>query len=179
MAGNWRAPAAPVRRLLDASNMTVEELLRRQHVEMRERLLEVRHAPHDRVRVAFEALADAVELHSTLEERHLHPLLQVLGHPDIDRSIEAHRALRHVVREFYGRCDAGAQFLSALEVLAAQLEQHIVGEERTVLPYLARALSDEREEAVAHAMLETIAEIENESWLGAPDAWVNHSPAAY
>jgi len=58
-----------------------------------------------------------------------------------------------------------------LTVLAAHIEQHIVDEERTVLPFVEQALDAGELQTVGERMSETIAEMENEDWLGSAEAW--------
>ncbi len=153
--------------------MTVDDLLRQQHVEMRRLLAELRDADHERVAIDLDALDDAVKLHWTLEARHLHPLLGELGYPDSRRAIKAQRALRNVVADVRELWAAGAPFHCALEELSAALEEHIADEERTVLPFLAAHAPPDRLDAATNEMLATIAEIENENWLGALPASIN------
>jgi hemerythrin-like domain-containing protein len=157
--------------------MPVSLLLRRQHAEIRGLLVEVRNAPAHHLEIAFEAFAEAVDTHWAVESRHLYPLLERIGYPDQYRSIEAHRALCHVVHDLRGLCQDGPHFLSALKVLSAQLEQYIVDEERMLLPYIEEHVDAAELDEIAEEMMATIAEIENENWIGAPSAWTNH-PAA-
>jgi len=138
---------------------------------MRRLLAEVRRARADRLEPAFEVLADAVEVDWNIGSRHLHPLLQRLGYPDLHRAIEVHRALCHIVDDLRNLCQWGPQFASALNVLSARLEQHIVDTERMVSPFLARHLVPDHQELVAGEMLETIAELDGEDWLGGAPAW--------
>ncbi|MCU1279991.1 MAG: hemerythrin protein [bacterium] len=155
--------------------LTLDRLLRDQHAEMRRLLAEVRSASAQQLDIEFEAMADAIHVHWTIESRHLYPLLERIGYPDIYHSIEAHRTLCHVVADLRGLCAHGPHFLSALKVLAAQLEQHIVDEERRLLPFLKEHVAEDELEAAAREMLETVAEIENENWIGTPSAWTNHA----
>ncbi|MDB4970184.1 MAG: Hemerythrin [Myxococcales bacterium] len=157
--------------------MTVDRLLRGQHSEMRGLLLRVRGCSGEQLTIHFEALADAIHAHWSVESRHLYPLLERLRYPDMYRSIEAHKTLCHVVDDLRGLCEDGPHFFSALKVLAAQLEQHIVDEERILLPYLAQRASDAQKDELARQMLETVAEIENENWIGTPAAWTSHLSA--
>ncbi len=136
---------------------------------------EVRRSSTARRRIAFEMLRDAVTHHWTVEERHLYPVLQSRAYADLYSSVEEHRALCHTIADLRGLCDDTTHFLSALKVLAAHVEQHIVDEERRVLPFIETALDEADRETLGERMSETLAEIENEDWLGAPEAWKNAS----
>ena len=129
-------------------------------------LHEVRASAAERRAIAFEMLNDAVMHHWAVEERHLYPVLRERGYRDLYSSLELHRSLCHVVGDLRGLCDDGPHFLSALKVLAAHIEQHIVDEQRTVLPFIEQALDAGERDAVGERMCETIAEMENDDWLG-------------
>jgi hemerythrin len=151
--------------------VAIDRVLHEQHQQMRRLLVEVRSARAAELEPVFEALTDAVEVDWILSSRHLHPLLQKSGYPDLYRTIEVHRALCHIVDDLRNLCEWGPQFSSALNVLSARLEQHIVDTERMVMPFLARRLSPEQQELVGVEMLETLAELDGEDWLGGTPAW--------
>jgi hypothetical protein len=146
----------------------VERILRDHHECLRRLLAEVRSARTHELEPAFEALTDAVEIDWILAVRHLHPILERLAYPDLNRTIEVHRRLCHVVDELCNLCQAGPQFSSALNVLAVRLEQHIVDTERMVVPFLTRWLACDRREKLGNAMLDSVDELHSEEWLGAP-----------
>lgn len=140
-------------------------------------LREVHASTAERRCVAFEMLNDAIVHHWAVEERHLYPILEKRGYRNLYSSIELHRSLCHIARDLGGLCDDGPHFFSALKVLAAHIEQHIVDEEGTVLPFVEQALDEHERRAIGARMQETIAELENEDWLGTPEAWRNASSA--
>lgn len=140
-------------------------------------LQEVRSSGAERRAIAFDMLNDAIVHHWAVEEQHLYPLLEKRGYGDLYSSLELHRALCHIASDLGRLCDDGPHFFSALKVLAAHVEQHIVDEERTVLPFVARALDEEEQESLGERMRETLAELENEDWLGTPQAWRSVSTA--
>jgi hypothetical protein len=157
--------------------MDVRRLLRQQHAEVRAMLDEVRRSSAHRRAIAFEMLNDSVMHHWAVEERHLYPVLEGRGYADLYSSLELHRALCHVVHDLRGLCDDGRHFMSALQVLATHIEQHIVDEERGILPFVDRTLDDAECAALGQRMAETLAEIENEDWLGTATAWREASSA--
>jgi len=140
-------------------------------------LQQVRASTADRRAIVFEMLNDAIVHHWVVEERHLYPILEERGYRDLYSSLELHRSLCHISRDLRGLCDDGPHFFSALKVLAAHIEQHIVDEESTVLPFIEQALDAGEQQAVGQRMGETVAELENEDWLGTPEAWRNASSA--
>jgi hemerythrin len=127
---------------------------------------EVRRSSTARRSIAFEMLSDAVTHHWALEEQHLYPVLQALGYPDVYSSLEQHRALCHIVHDLRGLCDDTTQFLAALKVLAAHVEQHIVDEDRGVLRFLEAELDERDCKQLGERMAETLAEIENDDCSG-------------
>jgi hypothetical protein len=151
--------------------MDIQRLLRQQHVALRLMLQELRGTHADRRVIVFEMLSDAVLHHWAVEEHHLYPLLEGRGYDNLHRSIELHRDLCHVVCDLRGLCNDGPHFFSALKVLGAHIEQHIIDEEQCVLPFVARTVDPAESRAVGERMAETLAEIENDDWLGSPDAW--------
>jgi hemerythrin-like domain-containing protein len=158
--------------------MTSVDLLRRQHAELRTLLHRVRESDARRLEIEFDAFCEAVRTHWRVEEEHLYPLLARFEYPELYRSIEVHRALRHVAHDLTGLGSAGPHFHSALKVLGAQLEQHISDEESLVLPFVAERVPRDEDDEAAHGMRETIAEIENENWIGSEHAWTNHNMSA-
>jgi hemerythrin-like domain-containing protein len=158
--------------------MTPVDLLRRQHAELRTLLSRVRECDAQDLELEFDAFCEAVRVHWRIEEAHLYPLLERFAYPELYRSIEVHRALRHVVQDLTGLCSAGSHFHSAVKVLGAQLEQHISDEESLVLPFVSERVPRDVSEETGYAMLETMAEIENENWIGSEHAWTNHSMSA-
>src|SRR5947209_6719801 len=136
--------------------MNVPRLLHQQHAELRAMLQEVRGSSADRRAIAFEMLNDAIMHHWVVEERHLYPILEQRGYRDLYSSLELHRSLCHITRDLRGLCDDGPHFFSALKVLAAHIEQHIVDEERTVMPFVEQALDEGEQRAIGERMQETI-----------------------
>src|SRR4051812_35698248 len=157
--------------------MEVRQLLERQHSALRAMLDEVRRSQAERRAIAFEMLNDAVMHHWAVEERHLYPFLDRLGYKDLYSSLEQHRALCHIVADLRGLCEDGPHFFSALKVLAAHVEQHIIDEQRTLLPFLTAHIDDATATRLGDEMAETLAELENEDWLGTPEAWRTVSTA--
>ena len=141
-------------------------------------LREVRASSADRRAIAFEMLHDAIRHHWAVEERHLYPVLEERGYRDLYSSLELHRSLCHISRDLRRLCDDGPHFFSALKVLAAYIEQHIVDEERTVLPFVEQTLDAGEKQVIGERMSETVAEMENEDWLGTPEAWRNGQSAS-
>jgi len=145
--------------------VTVDGVLHDHHARLRRLLAAVRSARAHALEPAFEALADAVEIDWVLASRHLHPLLERLGYPELHRAVEVQRALCHVVDDLRNVCEPGPQLSSALAALAARLEQHVVDTERMMLPFVAAHVAAAERERVGLAMLDTVAELESEEWL--------------
>ena len=157
--------------------MDAIRLLERQHAEMRTLLREVEAAPESERSVELEILVDAIERHRMLEERHLYPALDAVGLAGLHRCREHHRLLGHSARHLAELKATDRPVASALKVLAAQLERHICDDEQHLFPVAKRALDGDERVRLGHEMAETIAEAENELWIGSPTAWTNHSHA--
>jgi hypothetical protein len=158
--------------------VTIDRLLRDHHAELRRLLAEARSARADVLEPAFAMLADAVEIEAIVMSRHLHPLLQRLGYPDLSRALEIQRALCLLADDLRNLCEPGPHFAAALHVLAARLEQHIVDSERRVLPFVERQLPAAWRERLADEMNRTLDELEDELWLGVTVAWRQSSSAS-
>src|ERR1044072_2590082 len=92
------------RRLQNRFRVKVERVLRDHHECLRRPLAEGRSAPTHELEPAFDALTDAVEIDWILAARHLHPILERLAYPHLNRTIEVHRRLCHVVDDLCNLC---------------------------------------------------------------------------
>jgi hypothetical protein len=150
--------------------MNATRLLRDQHRELRALAHTVEHVPSTERLVRLEILADALGTHWRLASQHLHPLFEPLGIRDLDGEVARLRRLTEATDEIVALEGIGGRFSEAWRVLVERLERHIVDEETTVFPVLEARLSREALDTIGHEMRETIAEIENENWVGAPEA---------
>jgi hypothetical protein len=153
--------------------MDVIELLQQQHDEIRERFDRVETADARRRAYELELLTDAIALHLELHERHLSPVLRAL-------CLEAERreaaAERHTICRMLDELATGTHGPPApplIELLRATIVGHCEREEQRLVVAIAERLSPSARQVLAQSMLETMAEIENENWVGAShvSAW--------
>ncbi|MDB4967004.1 MAG: Regulator of cell morphosis and signaling [Myxococcales bacterium] len=148
--------------------MDALELLRAQHSEIQQRLLRIRTQSAVERRRELDDLSDAVEMHLLVEERHLEPLLHELSFDAVALKVEtARRLMARTVAELRAIDAADPRFDATLSVLWAELARHHDENEGRLFPALAGSLSQPLLRALGQSMLETIAEAENDNWIGA------------
>lgn len=154
--------------------MDALDLLRAQHRELDDGFARMpAPSPAEQAR-AFELLGDAIELHLRLEGDHLYPALCELSlQGPAFQAEEEHASIARVLADVRALAPDDPRFTPALRVLCDRLRRHLRAEEERLFPLLERALPPALREALGQTMLETIAEVENENWAGAPTgaAW--------
>jgi hemerythrin len=132
---------------------------------------QVKESRDDRRDIVFEMLNDVVVQHWAVEQRHLYPWLERLGYDHLQHSRELHRALCHGVAALRRVLHDARQRASMLNVVATYVEQHIADDQRAVLPFLAERIDRSTAHAIGEEMAGTVAEMENEDWLGTDLTW--------
>ena len=156
------------RRLLPVSGVDAIDLLREQHRDIESLLRRLPTLPLGEQRRELEIVADVIELHLRVEGRHLYPLVCELSLDDDVGDEVAAEWLRigRVLDELRALPPEHDRFTRVLERLRDELDAHCRREDERLFPAVARALSCGVRRALAQTMLETIAERENEDWIG-------------
>jgi hemerythrin-like domain-containing protein len=145
------------------------DLLREQHRDIESLLTRLPTLPPDEQRRELEIVADVIDLHLRVEDRHLYPLVCELSLEEADDETGAeHGRIERVLDELRGTAPDEGRFGLLLQRLRDELGAHCRREDERLFPAVARALSGRVRRALGQTMMETIAERENEDWIGTP-----------
>ena len=111
----------------------------------------------------FEALADMLAVHVTIEERHFYPGVKKQQTEDILlESVEEHLEVKRLIADLM-EMDAGDdQFEAKATVLQENVEHHVEEEETELFPKVEKLIDEEQLEAIGAAMEETQVELKRE-----------------
>jgi hypothetical protein len=135
--------------------VTAQDLLKRQHREMRELVVRTRGLGSVEARVrARNDLARLVRAHTSMVEEHVYAKLEAVEETaDLaEDSFHAHELLIDVLAELDRLSPDDAEFAPVLDELDDLLAEHLAIEERRVLPWLAAHWSREEVEALGEQM---------------------------
>ncbi|RKH44800.1 hemerythrin domain-containing protein [Corallococcus sicarius] len=151
--------------------MDIIDVLIQQHRDLEALFEAYRAAPDDERPELCVRLAEALTLHSTLEERWVYPVARGVVHgPRIDFAVEEHGEMTQLLSELMHACWDVRRREATVRQLEAVVAHHLTEEERDVFPRLrkmdeaafglsstelARSASDARQEARRH--LEVVA----------------------
>jgi hemerythrin-like domain-containing protein len=144
------------RRTLEDGGDAVE-LLRTQHREMEELLsaLAKARAPSVRASVVAE-LGDLFAVHFALEERVLYPGVREAADGPVANvvilAVEDHMGLKRLVAALLETDTEDRAFDALIDTLRSEVREHIVAEEKRVLPAVRRRLSPVRLRRLAYEM---------------------------
>jgi hemerythrin superfamily protein len=148
--------------------MDLVSFLKREHAHVRSLLDKLADTSEGAVKTReklFEQLRLDLEVHATIEEKHLYPRLeQVPSLQAVARDAEAeHQAVRGMLREMQALAVDGEAFMQKVEELARAVEDHVAAEEGEILPRaedeigedeldrIAQRLQDEKQQQMAAA----------------------------
>jgi hemerythrin superfamily protein len=104
----------------------------------------------------FDQLADALAVHTTIEERHFYPAVR-----DVDtdetllESTEEHLAMKRVLADLLDLDDADPTFDAKLKVLKDEVAHHVDEEERGLFPTVAKLFDEQTMDDLGAEMQET------------------------
>lgn len=141
--------------------MTAIEMLKKQHREVAGLFdkLEGAQSAGQR-REIFNAIADALAVHATIEERHFYPAVKNKATDDmLLEAVEEHLEIKRAIAELL-QLDAGDKtFAAQALMLRDEVEQHVEEEESELFPVVEDMFDDETLETLAEAMDETQTEL--------------------
>ena len=144
--------------------MTAIEMLKKQHREVAAMFdkLEAAKSAGQR-RQIFDAIADAMAVHATIEERHFYPAVKNKATEDLlQEAVEEHLEVKRAIAELL-QLDAGDKsFEAQAMMLKDEIEQHVEEEESELFPQVEEMFDEEALETLADAMEETQAEMLSE-----------------
>jgi hypothetical protein len=125
--------------------MDIFEMLKKDHREAKdlfESLMESEENSEDRDEL-FQELRQALELHSTIEEKYLYPALQEVDETrDMAlESIEEHRIVKQLLEELEDLDPEDEQWDAKLKVLMENVEHHVEEEEKELFKKAQKVLS--------------------------------------
>jgi len=142
--------------------MNAIKLLKHQHREVEALFKQMHNAKGSSAqRKLFEAIADALAIHSTIEERHFYPAVKEKSTEGILlESLEEHLAVKRVIADLL-QLEAGDEtFQAKAKVLQDEVEHHVEEEEETLFPRVERMFDDEALESLGKTMQGTADELE-------------------
>lgn len=144
--------------------MNAIELLKSQHRNLT-RLTSVfreRSGDDDR-QEAFNALADALVVHMTLEEKCFYPavLTRDTGHK-LRQSVEEHLSIKRETADLLATAIDDESFDAKLAVLVEQVDLHVADEEKELFPLALELLGGQELERLAVRMRDLAEELEDE-----------------
>lgn len=147
--------------------MAALELLASQHREAMELLAHIRGAENGAVKVRLMgALAEALTLHMTLEEKFLYPLLSDVGYGDLsDRSLREHGIVKRLISDMLDLKRNDPRLEQVFLDLDHNVRAHVEEEEKSIFPRLREKVEESRFAELERVMREAISRLQNEELL--------------
>ena len=112
---------------------------------------------------AFEAIADALAIHATIEERHFYPAVKRKNTEGVLlESVEEHLQIKRVIADLLKLDTGDAAFLAKAKVLQDDVEHHVEEEEEELFPKVQKLFAKEDLESLAEDMRQTETELRGE-----------------
>jgi hemerythrin superfamily protein len=109
----------------------------------------------------FRELADALAIHSSIEENHFYPLVRTSDTEDLlMESLEEHLAMKRLLADLMKMPIDEAEFDAKLTVLEEQVDQHVKKERKELFPRVRNLLDADQLEAIGQLMTATAADLE-------------------
>src|SRR5262245_18682461 len=137
--------------------MNAITLLKHQHREVEALFNQMHRATASEARRGiFERIADALAVHSAIEEKRFYPAVKERSTEAILlESVEEHLAIKRVIADLL-QLDAGDEtFAAKVKVLEDEVAHHVEEEEETLFPRVEQMFDDEALESLGEAMEET------------------------
>jgi hemerythrin superfamily protein len=110
-------------------------------------------------RIIFEKIADALAVHSAIEERRFYPAVKEKSTEEILlESAEEHLAIKRVIADLLRLDSEDETFAAKIKVLEDEVVHHVEEEEETLFPRVERMFDDEALETMRDAMEDVQAE---------------------
>ena len=107
-------------------------------------------------RTVFEKVADALAVHSAVEEKHFYPAVKERSTEEILlESLEEHLAVKRVIADLLRLDGDNETFAAKVKVLEDEVTHHVEEEEETLFPRVEQMFDDEALESLGDAMEDT------------------------
>jgi hemerythrin superfamily protein len=134
--------------------MNAIELLKSQHREVEALFSKLERATGKSRRATFEALADNLAAHATIEEHQFYPAVKANRTEDILlESLEEHLGIKRVLADLLKTSSDDETFEAKVKVLKEQVEHHVEEEEEELFPKVKKLFGPLELEALGQEML--------------------------
>ena len=144
--------------------MNAIKMLKQQHREV-EKLFKLFEAAKsaDKQEETFNEIADALAVHTTIEERHFYPAVKQGETEDLLlESVEEHLEVKRAIADLL-RMDADDdEFAAKVKTLQEDVEHHVEEEEDELFPKVEKLFDEEQLEAIGALMDETAEQLKRE-----------------
>ena len=143
--------------------MNAVEMLRQQHREVEDLFKQFEAGDEEERRATFEEIADALAVHSAIEERHFYPgVKQKQTEELLFESVEEHLEIKRAIADLLSLEEEDQTFEAKVKVLKEDVEHHVEEEETALFPKVETLIDIETLEAIGAAMEQTQQELLNE-----------------
>ncbi|HYS09315.1 MAG TPA: hemerythrin domain-containing protein [Myxococcales bacterium] len=133
--------------------MDAIELLKSQHREVEALFKKIEKAEGEEKQEIFEQIADALAVHTTIEEKHFYPATRSARTEDLlQEAVEEHLAAKRTIADLMEMSPGEAQFDAKCTVLKEQIEHHVEEEEGELFPKVEKLLKKEELEDLGVVM---------------------------
>ena len=140
--------------------MDAVEMLKQQHREVEalfKKYDEKGEAAEKGKQHVFEAIADALAMHATIEEKHFYPAVKAKRTEDILlEALEEHLGIKRVIADLLEIDSSDETFDAKVKVLKEQVEHHVEEEESDLFPKVKKLFDKDELTAVATQMQATM-----------------------
>lgn len=145
--------------------MDATKLLKTQHDEVKSmfKLFERTESEQERLNI-FNAIADALAVHATIEEKIFYPAVKAKQTEDLLReSLEEHLSAKRIIADAMQTPPSDPQFKAKVTTLQEQILHHVKEEESDMFPEVRRLFGAEELERLGLEMENMAAELMGES----------------
>ena len=141
--------------------MNAIKLLKQQHREVEALFKQLEKAKgSEQRREIFEKIADALAVHTTIEERHFYPSVkQKKTEEMLLESVEEHLAIKRVIADLLALDPGDLTFEAKAKVLEDEVEHHVEEEERDLFPKVEKRFGRSELAEIGQAMERTREEL--------------------
>jgi len=146
--------------------MEAIELLKTQHQEVKGLFKRMEKAEEDEKQDLFEQLADALAVHTAIEEKHFYPATRNARTGELlQEAVEEHFSVKRLIADLMEMSADDPQFDAKLSVLEEQIDHHVEEEEKELFPKVRKMLAKEELEDLGMVMEDMAEELKSS---GAP-----------
>jgi hemerythrin superfamily protein len=139
------------------------DLLKQQHDEVKALFKKIQRAEGDEKEELFDQIADALAMHSAIEEQHFYPATKNDRTEELlHEAVEEHLSVKRIIADMLEMEPSDPQFDAKCKVLEEQVEHHVEEEEGELFPKVRKAHSKQELEDLGALMEQTANEMKDE-----------------